>query len=218
MGCFFMNVILVGACGKMGEFIKNALIDKYELILVDKKINEGIGYKSIDDVKLNEKDIVIDFTSYDSKFYIIKYALKNKAIVISGTTGYSEKEKKYLLKYARKFDTILVMSSNFSIGTNLFLKAVKCLNKEMEAYQIIETHHKEKKDIPSGTALVISKLLNKEKEDILSYRIDKHKPSHLVVFKNDFEKIYISHIILDRKAYLEGFMKIFDKLVKESKK
>ena len=100
-------------------------------------------------------NVIIDFTTPESTLDNLKIASVNKTAVVIGTTGMTDAQKKKVKAYSKKIP--ILMSSNMSVGVNLLFKLVKQtagslkdINYDIE---IAETHHKHKKDAPSGTAL-----------------------------------------------------------------
>ena len=78
---------------------------------------------------------------------------------------------------------------------------------------MVESHDVSKLDAPSGTALMLGDLLGIDKKDIKSLRVHEVTPTHLIIFSNKNEKIMMIHQILNRKAFVDGFIDIFYKLV-----
>ena len=169
-----VKVLVVGAAGRMGRTIVSCLNDTDGVEIggatepagspvIGKDIGEivGLGAKNVivrnrlEEV-LPACDAVIDFSSPESTMETLRLAVKlNKAVVV-GTTGFSPEQKieiKNLCKEIR-----CVMAPNMSIGVNVLFKVVYDMAKTLgDAYdvEIVEAHHKFKKDAPSGTAVRI---------------------------------------------------------------
>lgn len=185
-----VNVIVCGACGKMGMMIIETIhqqevtndirlvgaIERQNHLLIGTNVNNDGGiFISSDLGKIIDKaDVIIDFTNPVSTMEHLKIATqKGKGIVI-GTTGLEESQ---ILELKKSSSVIpIVFSPNMSIGVNLLFKlvkdAAKILGDDYEV-EIIEAHHHHKKDAPSGTALKLGKIiaegLNRDFEKVAVY-------------------------------------------------
>lgn len=173
-------------------------------------------------------DVLIDFSSPDGTMNHLEYCYKNRKNMVIGTTGLNTSQI-HKIKLASK-KIAIVHSANYSIGINLihcFLEnAVNIINKNTDI-EIIETHHKEKKDAPSGTSLQlgkkIAKLLNwdfnksavfsrcgnigprKLKEiGFSTIRAGHEVGEHTVLIVNNEEKISITHTAFNRSTFAKG--------------
>jgi 4-hydroxy-tetrahydrodipicolinate reductase len=160
----------------------------------------GIDISSL----MKKSDIVIDFSSPDSLQDILKSAQKyNKPIVI-GTTGYS-KEQLHQIKLASK-NTPILLSSNFSLGIAI-CKMISSLafnkaNKKFDI-KIEETHHINKKDSPSGTAIMLQEQLSKD-IPIISKREKDVIGEHKIIFSSKEEMFEIKHTAFSRDVFAKG--------------
>ncbi len=213
-----MKIAILGY-GKMGKAIeKIALKRNHKIIfLLDKNITKG---------KLSDADVAINFSVPDSAYDNIMMALKLKIPVVSGTTGwlkYYDKIKKFCEKRKLSF----LYSSNFSIGVNLFFKLnlylAKLMNNNKEyIVKIDETHHINKLDKPSGTAISLAEDIisnsdfnnwqlndgnnSKSDSDLLidSNRKDDVPGTHNIIYSSKIDKIKISHIANSREGFAFG--------------
>ena len=152
-----MNIALIGY-GKMGKAIEEIAINNGHKILL--KINS----KNIADFNtqnLKEVDVIIEFSQPDFAFENIKKGLMFNKPVISGTTGWLSKYDE-IIQLCNTLNGTFIHSNNFSIGVNLFFDLNEKLAKLMAPFKeyvafVEETHHTEKKDAPSGTALHLTK-------------------------------------------------------------
>ncbi len=107
-------------------------------------------------------DVIIDFTTKDATLSLLKRAEKNKIPMVIGTTGLDDSDKEEIKKSAKKIP--IVFSPNMSIGINLLFillkKTAEVLGDEYDV-EIIEAHHRYKKDAPSGTALALAEIIAK---------------------------------------------------------
>ena len=209
-----MNVTIIGY-GKMGKEIENVLISRGH------NINKIIDKDS--EISFENTDVAIIFTSPESTFEQIKNCLDANVKVVCGSTGWTQQLDE-IENYCRKSNGGFLYSPNFSIGVNLFYKLNDYLNEIMINHKnysasILEKHHSEKVDKPSGTAIkiandIISKsdynswtLNENENKDMLKIRSEREgdqKGHHSVIFSSDDDIIRISHTAKSRFAFALG--------------
>ena len=209
-----MNVTIIGY-GKMGKEIENVLISRGH------NINKIIDKDS--EISFEYTEIAIIFTSPESTFEQIKNCLDANVRVVCGSTGWTEQLDE-IENYCRKSNGGFLYSPNFSIGVNLFYKLNDYLNEIMTNHKnysasILEKHHSQKVDKPSGTAIkiandIISKsdynswtLNENENKDMLKIRSEREgdqKGHHSVIFSSDDDIIRISHTAKSRYAFALG--------------
>ena len=239
-----VKVIITGACGRMGGMILRLALSDPDLKvigLVEAKNHPKIG-KSPDTMSaqggeglvikddlagvIDEGDVVIDFTDPAVSLQNYRLAVEsNKAIVI-GTTGFSD-DAVTELRSAR--NARVVLSPNMSVGMNLMFDAVERLSKVMKDdydIEIVEMHHKLKKDAPSGTALKLKDVVEasepgrpwiemfgrqgilgerrKEEIGILSLRGGDVVGEHTVMFAGVGERLEITHRAFSRENFARG--------------
>ena len=151
-----MRLVKIGISGCLGRMGKELSIKAKN----EKRVNYIGGFDIKDnDIKLKKvfknSNVIIDFSSPSAIESNLKLAINNNTALVIGTTGLTDKEYKKI-KIASKKIPILV-SSNMSLGVNLLFnlvtQAASTLNESDYDIEILETHHKHKKDAPSGTAL-----------------------------------------------------------------
>ena len=209
-----MNVTIIGY-GKMGKEIENVLISRGH------NINKIIDKDS--EISFENTEVAIIFTSPESTFEQIKNCLDANVRVVCGSTGWTQQLDE-IENYCRKSNGGFLYSPNFSIGVNLFYKLNDYLNEIMINHKnysasILEKHHSEKVDKPSGTAIkiandIISKsdynswtLNENENKDMLKIRSEREgdqKGHHSVIFSSDDDIIRISHTAKSRFAFALG--------------
>ena len=209
-----MNVTIIGY-GKMGKEIENVLISRGH------NINKIIDKDS--EISFENTEVAIIFTSPESTFEQIKNCLDANVRVVCGSTGWTEQLYE-IENYCRKSNGGFLYSPNFSIGVNLFYKINDYLNEIMTNHKnysasIIEKHHSQKVDKPSGTAIKIANDIisksdynswtlneneNKDKLKIRSEREGDQKGHHSVIFSSDDDIIRISHTAKSRFAFALG--------------
>jgi 4-hydroxy-tetrahydrodipicolinate reductase len=169
---------VIGVGGRMGKTISACIEDTEGVILaggtespghlaIGSDLGEftGIGKKKIYIVEnietaLIDSDVIIDFTTPESSLKTLDAAVSCKKSVVIGTTGFSTEQKKYIAQAAEKIRC--VFAPNMSIGVNVLFKIVEDVSKTLgNAYdvEIMEAHHKFKKDAPSGTAVRLSEII-----------------------------------------------------------
>lgn len=211
-----MKIIVCGAAGKMGQAILS-VIDG-EDIQLGATIEIGADIKA----GLSKGKVVIDFTSPKGTLAILKEAIsQNKAMVI-GTTGFGREEKKKITVASKKIP--IVFSPNMSVGVNVVFKLLADATSALgDAYdvEIVEMHHKNKKDAPSGTALrmgeTIAQVRGIKLNDVLrngvrqkgdigfcSIRGGDVVGDHTVIFAGHRERVEITHRAHSRKNFAEG--------------
>lgn len=187
----------------MGKAIeKIAISKKYKIHSI---INSKSDLKKID---LSTADIGIEFTNPKSAFENISFCLKSNLPVVSGSTGWLE-ELKTVEKICKKYDGSFLHSSNFSLSMNNFLNVSKRLAKNLKNYDIsiLEKHHIQKLDKPSGTAILLKNEIQKYyKKDIniVSVREKDVKGVHTVFYKSPYDVIEITHSAKNRDTFAIG--------------
>lgn len=173
------DIILCGANGKMGKVIRD-IVSKRD----DCRIAAGIDlntesdsfpiYSSFDEIK-EDADVIIDFSNPVLLNDLLDFAVKKSMPVVIATTGYDESQKKQIEEASRK--TSVFFTYNMSLGINLLAnlakKAVQVLGDGFDI-EIIEKHHNQKIDAPSGTALMLADAICEELNKPMKYEYDRH--------------------------------------------
>ena len=158
-----INLTISGCLGRMGQqLIKSSKSNKdfklsslTENRIIKKKIY-GIKPELNSENAFKKSDVIIDFTVPVCTIEILKIASKLKKKVVIGTTGFSKKEEILIRKFARKIP--ILKAGNMSLGVNLLMYLTEIASKSLGndfLSKIYEVHHKDKKDYPSGTALML---------------------------------------------------------------
>jgi 4-hydroxy-tetrahydrodipicolinate reductase len=230
-----INLAITGCMGRMGQqIIKSSKLDKnFKLVTIteNKAINKKInGIKiSLNTEKVFKKtNVIIDFTIPKCTLEILKIATKLKKRVVIGTTGFTKKEENLIKKYSKKIP--ILKAGNMSMGVNLLIYLTEIASQSLGnnfLSKVYEVHHKNKKDHPSGTALMIGKgiafgknknfykligkkYLNKKsfpfgkKINFNSLRKSEVIGEHEVKFSSGKEIITLNHESFDRALYSEG--------------
>ena len=228
-----VGVILHGCNGRMGQMLS-------ELISKDEEMNVVAGiepsgeakndypvYKSFDELK-ETADVIIDFSTASAIDSLLDYCEKTHTPLVLCSTGLSESQLGRVEKLA-KVSAVLV-SANMSLGINVLLKLLKNVTKTLYGngfdIEIVEKHHNQKLDAPSGTALALADVMKEELDDI-SYNLDRSKVrkkrerneigisavrggtivgEHEVIFAGTDEVIEIKHTAYSRAIFAKGAM------------
>lgn len=227
-----VKVVVSGALGRMGTNIGRIVDEAPDMELVGGiDVREGTLFKTEVvpaariDAFLNEKkpDVLIDFTVAGAAVENIKAAARNGVALIVGTTGFSP-EQRETIAAAVEGTVPAVISSNFSVGVNIFWKLVREAARELGDYdvEVTEAHHRYKKDAPSGTAKTILEILDQElgsrekaygrvgeteRKDEIGVHVIRGGDivgDHSVLFAGNFECIEVSHRAYDRAVFAQG--------------
>lgn len=228
-----VEVILHGCNGRMGQMLSE-LISKDEEMKVVAGIepsgeakNDYPVYKSFDELK-ETADVIIDFSTASAIDSLLDYCEKTHTPLVLCSTGLSEAQLDRVERLA-KVSAVLV-SANMSLGINMLLKLLKNITKTLYGngfdIEIVEKHHNQKLDAPSGTALALADVMKDELDDI-SYNLDRSKVrkkrerneigisavrggtivgEHEVIFAGTDEVIEIKHTAYSRAIFAKGAM------------
>lgn len=214
-----MKIIVFGASGKMGKLICKELVGLgHNVFEVDKLLN----VKDLENVD-ERVDLLIDFSVKSESLKVLRYCEKNKIKLIMGTTGQGEFFMNQLKLSSKSIP--IIKCDNFSENILKFRKIVAAFSKSFNGeIAVIETHHKYKADMPSGTSRVlISDIINQDnnktttstcatmfdEECVNSYSIRGGTifGRHEIHFFDDDEEIVISHSAYSRKPFIRGLMR-----------
>ncbi len=182
-----LPIYLVGAKGKMGKAIA--------------------GLKQCQIVpSAKEAGVIIDFSSPEGTKSALFSALQHKLPLVIGTTGLSEEIREQIQTASTSIP--ILISPNFSFGIALLLKMmpeiVRYMKKTSWNCKIVESHHRHKKDAPSGTALRLAEALDLNKGEIESIRTGELIGEHRIFFNLEGETIELRHEALSRTAFAKG--------------
>ena len=173
-----IKIVVIGAGGRMGKTIVACVDDTDGVNIIggteysghssigsDLGLLAGIGEKGVFVVEniedaLKDCDVIIDFTTPESTIKTLNAAVSCEKSIVIGTTGFSAEQKKMINQAAEKIRC--VFAPNMSVGVNVLFKIAEDVSKALgDAYdvEIVEAHHKFKKDAPSGTAVRLSEII-----------------------------------------------------------
>ncbi|QJC38413.1 4-hydroxy-tetrahydrodipicolinate reductase [Enterobacteriaceae endosymbiont of Donacia fulgens] len=215
------NILKVLNTNKINNILLNG-VTEHKLSLKNKnKILYKSNFLNIESNLINIKDqfdILIDFTNPKTTLENVNFCKKYKKKIVIGTTGFTEQQKLIIKKISK--DIAIVLSSNFSQGINFLLKIIEnftkilCKNKEINYLDIdiIEKHHKKKKDFPSGTALSLKDIITytykkfniTKKVKCHSIRAADLYGEHNILFSFIGEQIELIHKASNRIPFAKG--------------
>ena len=208
-----MKIALIGY-GKMGKEIEKISHERGHEVIY--KIDKDSNLKNI-----SGADVAINFCTPETALQNIELGLKSSIPVVSGTTGWLSDFNK-IQELSKNLDISFLYSSNFSLGVNLFFDLNKKLAEIMKKHDqydlnIEETHHIQKVDKPSGTAITLAEgiiekgkynnwSMDNEKKSIPieCKRIDKVAGTHIVNYSSELDSIEIKHIAKNRTGFALG--------------
>ena len=201
-----MRVLLIGAAGRMGKTV-------LDLAQSDREIEIAAQCDLGDPIEAAMKncDVAIDFSQADSIDEICRAALKQGKPLVIGTTGHSQQQRKTIEKTAHSVP--IVLASNFSVGVNVLFwltqKAAELLGADFNP-EIVETHHKMKKDAPSGTAKTLAEILKQVRNSetpVQSIREGDVVGEHTVIFSGPGESLELTHRAANRGIFAGGALR-----------
>ena len=249
-----INVVILGASGKMGEnLIKtvdehsvcclHAAIVRKESSVLAQPVNISsdvpINFSVMDAATIQSSDVLIDFSSPEATLTHAALAVEHKKPIVIGTTGFSDEQLAQLEAFSKQVP--LVVAPNMAIGVNVMLKALGYVSRligQQSDIEIIESHHRYKKDAPSGTALkmgeVIAQAQSLNFNDVAQFSYDRVVEKrdrktigfssiragnvigeHQALFALEGEQIEISHKSSSRQVYAQGAVEAAIWLIKQ---
>jgi 4-hydroxy-tetrahydrodipicolinate reductase len=201
-----VRVLLIGAAGRMGKTV-------LDMAQRDREI-EIAGQCDLGDSiepAMKNCDVAIDFSQAGSIDEICRAASQHGKSLVIGTTGHSQNQRKTIEQTARSIP--IVLASNFSVGVNVLFwltqKAAELLGADFNP-QIVETHHKMKKDAPSGTAKTLAEILKAARDSeipIQSIREGDVVGEHTVIFGGGGESLELTHRAANRAIFALGALR-----------
>lgn len=224
------RLIITGANGKMGKVIQSVVEARNDCTVVagidlNTKSDTFPIYDSIDKVQ-EEADVIIDFSNPVLLDDLLNYTEKKNMPLVIGTTGYDEVQKEKIRAAAEKAP--IFFTYNMSMGINLLAslakKAVNILGNGFDI-EIVEKHHNQKIDAPSGTALMLADAICEEIDHPMKYEYDRHSKrekrtrdeigmhavrggtivgEHEIIFAGRDEVITLSHSARSKEVFAVG--------------
>jgi 4-hydroxy-tetrahydrodipicolinate reductase len=215
-----MNIALIGY-GKMGKAIEDIALEKGHQVILKIDVR---NIEELTNENLKKCDVAIEFTNPDNAVKNILQCFDAGIPVVCGTTGWLDSLEEVQQTCKQKGGTFLY-ASNFSIGVNIFFEINKytaSLLNAREEYEVSieETHHTQKKDSPSGTAITLAEQIiqnidrknkwinnttnNIDELEIISKRIDPAPGTHKIKYASAVDDIEIIHTAHNRQGFAKG--------------
>jgi len=194
-----MKYGLVGVSGKLGKEVINVFAEQdHELVF---------SYDIQGEWKESDPEILIDCSLPEVFGKMISIASSFNVPLIVATTGLTDDQIKQLKKYSDKKPVI--QSYNYSFGIQILLELTRLANSKLPDWdvEISETHHRFKKDKPSGTAKMIQNIFENREVNTTSHRLGNVSGDHKVNFAGLGEVLSIEHRALSRRTFAEGILK-----------
>ena len=224
-----IKVAINGTAGRMGCAISEVIDGRKDMIIshaYDRPDSKAIAkhlcdisdsqsqvlVEPSDTISKGRFDVLIDFSIPSSVIDAVQHCLQVKRPMVIGVTGFNDTQKEELQTFAEEIP--ILMSPNMSIGVNLCFALLARITQtawgKNAQVEIIETHHRNKKDKPSGTALRMGEIIAQKKgidlRDIAieSYREGEIMGEHKVFFSTNNERIELRHEAIDRSPFANG--------------
>lgn len=225
-----IRVILSGSGGKMGAFVANGIEKENDMQIVAgvDKFNNGQSFPVFPSfLEINtDADVIIDFSNPALLDDLLGFATDKNIPVVLATTGYSDSQIEKIKEAAKNIP--IFFSFNMSLGVNLICslakKAASVLGNGFDI-EIVEKHHNQKLDAPSGTAIMLANAVNSAFDGKKVYEYDRHSKrqkrseneigihsirggtivgEHDVIFAGKDEVITVSHSAFSREVFAVG--------------
>lgn len=237
-----LKIIMHGCNGRMGQTIVDLIREDEDKIIVagvsmdGQALNSFPVYTNISECQ-EDADVIIDFSNPSTLSDLLSYATLHKTALVIATTGFSDEELNQINQASKHIP--ILRSANMSLGINLMLdlikKAASALEKDFDI-EIIEKHHHNKVDAPSGTALLLADTINDTLKEKAIYKYDRHTEKqkripneigihairggtivgeHTVIFAGDDEVIEITHTASSRKIFAKGAIRASEFISKQ---
>ncbi len=237
-----IKILINGVNGKMGTEVAKQIKKHTNMYLLggfDRHIIHNLGFPVYNDFNniFELPNVVIDFSAPESTINFLNFAKSKKIALVIATTGFNQEQKDQILEASDEIPIFL--SANMSYEIFLMKDIVSNLSQKLpnSEIEIIETHHSEKTDSPSGTALSIADAIQSANNNKYFYKLDrmqkheKRNPNeigfssirggniigeHSVMFFNENECLEIKHTAYSRSIFAEGALKAAEFIVKQS--
>lgn len=235
-----IRVAIVGAAGRMGRELCRAALEDPDLELAGGTVEPGAPELGRDLGELSgsgtagvaateeppvEAEALVEFTTPEATVGHLTY----RRPLVVGTTGLGEEHRREVERAAREVP--IVLAPNMSVGVNLLQGLVRELSGKLATYdiEVVEAHHRHKKDAPSGTALFLARAAaegrGKELEEVATYGREGHQPreegeiglhalrggavvgEHRLVFYSEGEEVEVTHRALSRRTFADGALR-----------
>jgi 4-hydroxy-tetrahydrodipicolinate reductase len=212
-----VRLTIIGAAGRMGKTVCELAGDDPDIQIAGRcDLGDSI------EPAMENCDVAIDFSQANSVDAVCRAASQYGKPLVIGTTGHSQQQRDTIEATARSIP--IVLASNFSVGVNVLFwltqKAAELLGPDFNP-EIVESHHKMKKDAPSGTAKTLAEVLKAVRNSeipIRSIREGEIVGEHTVIFQGPGESLELSHRAADRGIFALGALRAAKWLLHKSPK
>lgn len=226
-----MKIAVIGIQGKMGQVLKS-LISNYpeiELFGISRSASESV-YTSLGDCP--KVDVICDFSNPNALETYLPFAIEHHIPCVIATTGYTDDQEKLIQDASQTIP--IFKSSNFSYGVyvlnQLLVLGIKYLENDYDM-DVVDAHHRFKKDAPSGTAKQLLNTINRNAKKSYHYGTDRDESTiplhvirsgnivgdHSILFSNLVEQIEIKHHALSKSVFADGAIKACQFIVNQKK-
>jgi len=237
-----IKVLINGINGRMGQEVLKQVNEsnKFEICCgVDKFDNNDFNFPIYNDINLIKEipDIIIDFSIPEASMTILEFAKKNNIPIVIATTGFSDEQLSIIEDISKVIPVF--RSGNMSYEINVMADIVSKLALQLKEsdIEIVETHHRNKIDSPSGTALILADSINNALNNEMDYQYNRHsvrqkRPDkeigihsirggtevgkHTVTFYGENETFEITHTVTSRSIFAKGSLKAAKFLVNQN--
>lgn len=247
------RVVVNGACGRMGQEVVKTVVNETDNLLVGVCDHTNIGEDISDILGLDHEqllikkdlrktieetkpDVIIDFTTPSVVMENLKVGLTNKVNMIVGTTGITDVDLKNIEKLTKENSVNALIVPNFAIGAILMMRFAAEAARYLNDVEIIELHHDQKVDSPSGTAIKTANLIKENRDcekiekiqeieklsgargadadgiKIHSVRLPGLVAHQEVIFGAEGQSLLIKHDSYNRKSFMPGVRLALEKI------
>lgn len=236
-----IKVFINGVNGKMGTEVAKLVKSKPNMHLLggfDRHVLHNLPYpvyNNFNDI-FELPDVIIDFSVPEATMSILDFAVSKKIPIVIATTGFNDEQKNKILNSASQIP--IFQSSNMSYQISLMQNIVSDLSKRLDncEIEIVEIHHNQKKDAPSGTALMLAESIQKANNNKYHYELDRMNKSakrdsteigfssirggdivgeHSVLFFGENETFEVKHTAYSRTVFAAGSLKAAEFIIKQ---
>ena len=194
-----MKYGIIGYSGRMGQAIEELFSEAGHQLVYQK---DEAGEK-----ELEKPELIIDFSLKEAFAETVKVIEQKQVPLVIGTTGLDQDDFAELERLAEEVPVI--QSFNFSIGINILSELINKVNQYVDQdwdIEISETHHRFKKDKPSGTAIMLGDLIDRDELEMHSKRLGSEFGEHEVDFASTGEVLTLKHRAYSREAFTRGVL------------
>jgi 4-hydroxy-tetrahydrodipicolinate reductase len=205
-----IRVVVSGAAGKMGQAVVDA-VEAADGLELAAQVDPALGTALAD--SLEGADVCVEFTTPDTALENIKTCLEAGVHVVVGSTGFDKAAARELAEAAHGREAEdaapnVFVAPNFAIGAVLMMVVSQQIAEHMPEVEIIELHHDQKKDAPSGTAARTAELIEAAggnvHQPIHSVRLQGFVAHQEVIFGGEGQTLSLRHDSIDRRSFMPG--------------